>query len=187
MKRLVSALFGLALVSASASASAQVLASASQSGFSVDVGGIGSAFQPGYAGNGIPQTSPNRLYGPGAYIDARFTRWIQAEAEGRWLRFNEFQNIGENTYMIGPKVPVVDFHRWSPYGKFLIGWGSGTGWLTGRATVFAYGGGVDFRLSRRFTIRPFDFEKQEWRSSPSIWPYGASAGISYRILGGRAQ
>jgi opacity protein-like surface antigen len=187
MKRLISALFLIVLVSASVSASAQVTASAFQRGFSVDVGGEASAFQPDYAGNGIAQTSPNRLYGYGAYIDARFTRWIQVEAEGHWLQYNEFDGIGQNTYLIGPKVPIVDFHRITPYGKFLIGWGSGNGWLFGKATTFAYGGGVEYRLWRRFTIRPFDFEYESWRTTPVLRPYGASAGISYRVLGGRAR
>jgi opacity protein-like surface antigen len=187
MKRLISTLFFIVLVSTSVSASAQVAPTAVQRGFSLNVGGEASAFQPDYAGNGIAQTSPNRLYGYGAYFDARFTRWIQLEGEGHWLQYNEFQNIGENTYLIGPKVPLIEFHRWSPYGKFLFGWGSGGGWLTGKATTYAYGGGVEWQLTRRITIRPFDFEFESWRTTPPLKPYGASAGISYRVFGGRPQ
>jgi hypothetical protein len=102
-------------------ASAQVAPSAYHRGLSIHAGGEFSVFQPDYAGNGIAQTSTNRLYGIGAYVDAHFSRWLQIEGEGRWLRFNEYQNIGQNTYMIGPKVPIITFHRWTPYGKFLIG------------------------------------------------------------------
>jgi opacity protein-like surface antigen len=162
---------------------AQVAPAASKSGLSLAVGAEGSVFQPDYAGNGKAQTGPDRLYGVGGYVDARFTRWVQIEAEGRWLHWNEYSGIGENTYMIGPRVPICDFHGWSPYGKFLIGWGSGAGdWLNGRAGAYAYGGGVDYRLSHRLTIRPFDFEYQQWRVKPTLWPYGGSAGISYRIF-----
>ena len=57
------------------------------------LGGLGSMFQPDYAGEGIAQTSPNRLYGVGAYVDARFSRWVQIEGEGRWLRYNEYLGI----------------------------------------------------------------------------------------------
>ena len=188
MKRVISALFCLAIVSSVVAASAQVVPAAYRRGLSIHVGGEGSVFQPDYAGNGIAQTSPDRLYGIGAYADVHISRWIQVEGEGRWLRFNQFKNIGQNTYMIGPKVPIIDFHRWEPYGKVLIGWGSGTsGWLSGKATTLAYGGGVEYRWTRRLTIRAFDFEEQDWHTNPTLHPYGASAGISYRVFGGRAQ
>jgi opacity protein-like surface antigen len=169
-------------------ASAQVAPSAYHRGLSIHAGGEFSVFQPDYAGNGIAQTSTNRLYGIGAYVDAHFSRWLQIEGEGRWLRFNEYQNIGQNTYMIGPKVPIITFHRWTPYGKFLIGWGSGSGgWLSGKATTLAYGGGVEYRLTRKLTVRPADFEEQDWHTTPTLHPYGLSAGISYRVFGGREQ
>jgi hypothetical protein len=166
------------------STEAQVEPAAYKSAFSLSAGGEGSMFQPDYAGTGIAATSPQRLYGVGAYVDAHFNRWIGAEAEGRWLHFNEFENIGQNTYMIGPRVPIWEFHHLEPYGKFLVGWGSGSGgWLTGRAGAFAYGGGVDYHLSRKLTVRAFDFEYQQWRVNPTLWPYGGSVGISYTILG----
>jgi hypothetical protein len=147
------------------------------------VGAEGSVFQPDYAGQGFAQTSPNRLYGIGAYADARFSRWVQVEAEARWLRFNEYLGIGENTYLIGPRVPIHTFHGWTPYGKVLFGWGSGTNsWLNGRAFNITYGAGVDYRLSRKLTIRAADLEYQDWRVKPTLWPYGGSAGISYTIF-----
>jgi Outer membrane protein beta-barrel domain len=162
---------------------AQVEPAATKSGLSLSAGAEGSVFRPDYSGNPDDLTSPQRLYGVGGYVDVRFTRWVQIEAEGRWLHWNEYSGIGENTYMIGPRVPIFTFHRWSPYGKFLFGWGSGTGdWLNGRAGAIAYGGGVEYRLAHRLTIRPFDFEYQEWHVDPTLWPHGYSAGISYRIF-----
>jgi hypothetical protein len=187
MKSFVSALFCLLILPAANSASAQVNPAATREGMSIHVGGEASAFQPDYSGNGIAQTSPNRLYGVGAYFDVHLSRWLQIAGEGRWLRFNENQGIGQNTYMIGPKVPVWEFHRWVPYGKGMVGWGSGPGWLSGRATTIAYGGGMEYRLSKRITIRVFDFQEEYWRTIPTLHPYGASAGISYRVFGGRAQ
>lgn len=186
MKRFVSALFCLFVISAAISASAQTAPAANRRGLSIHAGGEASVFQPDYDGS-TAETSPYRLYGIGAYFDVHLSRWLQVEGEGHWLRFHEFQSIGQNTYMIGPKVPIWEFHRWTPYGKALIGWGSGTGWLNGRATTIAYGGGVEYRLTRKITIRPFDFEEQYWNTEPTLHPYGASAGISYRVFGGRAQ
>ena len=187
MKRFGSALVCLVVVSAALSASAQVTPEGYRRGFSIHAGAEASAFQPDYDGRPVAATGPDRLYGIGAFVDVHISRWVQIEAEGRWLRFNEFDGIGQDTYLIGPKVPICEFHRWTPYGKALIGWGSGTGWLNGRATTIAYGGGVEYRWTRKITLRAFDFEGQEWHTTPKLHPYGASAGISYRVFGGRAQ
>ena len=181
MKRLILASFCGLFFSAASFLNAQVVPAATSSGFSLNAGVLGSAFQPDYAGEGIAQTSPNRLYGIGGYVDARFSRWIQLEAEGRWLNFNEYLGINENTYLIGPRVPIVTFHKLTPYGKVLVGMGSGS-FLTGHSFVVAYGGGLDYQLSKRFTVRG-DFEYQQWRVTPTLWPYEGSAGISYRIFG----
>jgi len=163
------------------SARGQVVPAATSSSFTLSAGGLGSMFQPDYAGEGIAQTSPNRLYGAGAYVDAHFSRWVQVEAEGRWLRYNTYKGINENTYLIGPRIPIATFHRVTPYGKFLFGLGNGS-FLNGNTFVLSYGGGVDYRLSRRFTLRAFDFEYQSWRVNPTLWPYGGSVGLSYKIF-----
>ena len=63
----------------------------------------------------------------------------------------------------------------------LVGIGSGS-FLTGRTLAVAYGGGVDYRLTRRFTLRAFDFEYQQWRVTPTLYPYGGSVGLSYKIF-----
>ncbi|MGB7267600.1 MAG: outer membrane beta-barrel protein [Terracidiphilus sp.] len=181
MKKSILAFFCIVLSSAAVSARAQVVPAATSNSFTLTAGGLGSAFQPDYAGEGIAQTSPNRLYGFGAYVDARFTRWVQLEAEGRWLRFNPYLGINENDYLIGPRIPIVTFHRVTPYGKFLVGMGNGS-FLTGSTFVLAYGGGVDYRLSRRFTVRAFDFEYQQWQVTPTLHPYGGSVGLSYKIF-----
>jgi len=180
------------------SARAQVVPSATKGQFTLTAGGFGSVTQPDYAGGGVAQTSPNRLYGIGAFVDVRFRRWVQFEAEGRWSRFNEFVDISEDNYLIGPRVPLHTFRfmRATPYGKVLVGFGrmnfeNNEAW--GRFTAIAYGGGVDFRLTNRISARG-DFEYQDWPSwinsqtppyhPQSLYPYGVSAGVSYRILGG---
>jgi hypothetical protein len=188
MKRLILAVFccvasSLAIVSARA----QVVPAATSSTFHLSAGALGSLAQPDYEGTFEAATSPNRIYGPGAYIDVHFSRWVQIEAEGRWLRFNQFKPIylpqgnGESTYLIGPRIPVGTFHRVTPYGKFLVGLG-GASFIAGHTFVLSYGGGVDVRLTRRFTLRAVDFEYQQWRVTPTLYPYGGSVGISYKIF-----
>lgn len=162
-------------------ARAQVTPSATGRRLQLFAGAEGAMFQPDYAGQGVAQSSPNKLFGIGAYIDADFTRWIQIEAQGRWLHWNQYAGIDQNTYQIGPRVPIYHYHGLTPYGKFLIGWGSGS-FLTGRATALTFGGGVDYRLNRKFTIRAFNFEYQDWRTTPALHPYGGSIGLAYRVF-----
>jgi Outer membrane protein beta-barrel domain len=186
MKRLVLAIFCVASSLAIVSARAQVVPAATSSTFHLSAGALGSLAQPDY--NGIQATdSSNRVYGPGAYVDIHFSRWVQVEAEGRWLRFNQLKNMylqngnGESTYLIGPRIPIGTFHRVTPYGKFLVGFGNGS-FIDGNTFVLAYGGGVDVKLTRRFTLRAVDFEYQQWRVTPTLYPYGGSVGISYKIF-----
>jgi len=187
MNRSILAFFCFAGFLAAVSTHTQVVPAATSRTFSVSAGALGSMAQPDYDGLGVAYTSPNRLYGPGAYIDVHFSRWVQVEAEGRWLRYNQFYQPGsttgngESTYLIGPRIPIVTFHRISPYGKFLVGLGNGP-FLNGNTFVLAYGGGVDYRLTRRFTLRAIDFEYQRWSVTPTLYPYGGSVGISYKIF-----
>jgi hypothetical protein len=150
---------------------------------------MGSIFQPDYAGNGLPEGSPNRLFGLGAYADLRFNRWVQAEFEARWLRFNQFLDIHEDNYLVGPRVPIHEFKklRATPYAKVLFGVGKMTfeyNYAYGRFTDIAYGGGVDFQVTRRVSVRAIDFEYQQWPNwvNGTLHPYGASVGIGYRIF-----
>lgn len=181
MKRTIDFLFCIVIATFALSAYGQVVPSATEHAPKMTVGGFGSMFQPDYAGNGIAQTSPNRLYGVGAYVDVRINRWVGVETEARWLRFNEYLGINQDTYSIGPKVPITTYKGLTPYGKFLVGMGSGS-FLNGHSTVLTYGGGVDYRLSKKFTLRAFDFEYQQWTVTPTLYPYGGSVGIGYKIF-----
>jgi hypothetical protein len=182
MKRTILAFICVVFCSAAIlSAHGQVVPAATERVLDVRAGGFASVFQPDYAGEGVAQTSPNRLYGAGAFLDVHINRWLQPEAEARWLRFNEYLGINENTYSIGDRVTLIrNFHRLSPYGKVLFGLGTGS-FLTGNSLVITYGGGVDYRLTRKFNVRG-DFEYQQWNVTPTLWPYGVSAGVSYRIF-----
>jgi hypothetical protein len=197
MKSSLTAFLSLLLIVGTLSARAQVAPSAYSKGISVTGGGEVSVFQPDYAGFGVPQTSTNRLYGIGAFVDAKFTKWIQVEAEGRWLRFNQIDGIYEDNYLIGPRLPIYKLRFWraTPYGKVLIGYGhlnfeNKTGY--GRYTDIAYGGGLDIKATNRINIRAPDFEFQQWpgwsEGGPktyNLFPYGLSVGVSYRVLGAR--
>jgi len=54
----------------------------------------------------------------------------------------------------------------------------------GRFTAFAFGGGVDVKLTKRLSFRALDAEYQYWPTwgNSTLSPYGASMGIGYKIF-----
>ncbi len=202
-------LLSIALAAGALSARAQVAPSATKSPFSLTVGGMASAFQPDYDAEysgSVAEASPYRLYGFGTYVDVKFSRWVQIEGEARWLRFNQFDQIYQDNYLIGPRIPIhhynYHFLHATPYAKALIGlahMGLGN-YYNAQDELFenagshyftdlAFGGGVDLKLTRRFTIRAFDFEYQDYLKAfeasghtQNIYPYGASVGVGYKLF-----
>lgn len=195
LKRSIVALFSILISAGALSARAQAVPSANAQRFTVNAGVLGSVFQPDYKGGGVAATGPYRLYGDGAYVDVKLTRYVQIEAEARWLRFNSYLNIREDNYLIGPRLPLekLRYKRATPYAKVLIGnsrMNFEYNGAYGRYTDIAYGGGVDVKLTKRITIRAIDLEYQQWLGWPDIpgspnstlSPYGGSVGVSYKVF-----
>jgi hypothetical protein len=197
MRRIaLASLFSL-LAMGAISSRAQVVPSAYARGLSITAGGEASAYQPDYTGFGVPAHAPlsSSIYGIGTYVDVKVTPWVQFEAEGRWLRFNQSDGIYEDNYFIGPRLPIYRLHFWhaTPYAKILIGYGKlnfedGNGY--GRYTALSYGGGLDIKVNRRIDVRLPDFEYQQWLNwtegtgkYSTLYPYGLSVGVSYRVFG----
>jgi hypothetical protein len=196
MKRLTLVFSCILLAAAADTASAQVVPSATAGQFSVTVGGIASGFQPDFAGNWaleadglyypVAQSANQPLFGPGAFVDVKFTRWVQLEGEARWLRFNRYRDIHQDNYLIGSRVPVYHFWKTTVYGKALGGFSRmdiGYGYH-GTFTDLAFGGGVDVKLTNRLKIRAADCEYEYWPAwgSSTLSPYGVSVGIGYKIF-----
>jgi len=206
MKRI--ALFSILLVAGNISLRAQTVPSATTGRFSVVAGGTASVFQPDFIDNSsgwtyiclqfcgtssavyefypAAQNSKYPLFGAGAFVDLKFTRWIQLEAEARWLRFNQYEGAHQDHYLVGPRVPLRQFGKATVYAKALVGFGKMTFDSLGDRgtfTAFAGGGGIDYKLTKKISIRAIDVEYQEWPKwgNSSVSPYGASVGISYKI------
>jgi hypothetical protein len=177
----VVALSALLIFAGGVSAPAQDVPAGSESmRLPITVGGFGSVFQPDYAGGKLGQAGPKPLIGVVAFLDVRYARWVQLEAEGRWSAFNAYRGFTEDNYLFGPRIPIYSFGRATTYAKVLFGRGDGD-FRSGPAFVIAYGGGLDYRLSKRFKLRAFDFEFQQWRTSPTLFPYGGSAGLGFNF------
>lgn len=172
-------LFPVLIGFASIRLQAQVVPSATRSGLSLTAGGMVSVFKPDYV--------PNKLAGVGGYVDLNIFHGIGVEAEGRWQRFNEFEGISQDNYLIGPRYQFRRIWRVHPYAKGLMGFTNmnfGPNVGTGRFTTLAIGGGVDLRVTRKLSVRAFDAEYQYWPDflGGALRPYGASVGIGYRIF-----
>lgn len=187
MKRFALVFACFALCVGALKAHAQVVYSAKRPARSLIVGGIGSMFQPDYAGNFTPQQAPNRLFGPGLFVDFKMTRWVQLEGEIRWLRYNQYLDINQDTYLVGPRVPIYETRHFKPYAKVLAGYARmnfQNNYAYGHFADIALGGGVDVPLTRRISVRAIDFEYQLWPNwvNGTLKPYGGSVGISYKIF-----
>jgi hypothetical protein len=172
MRRFGTVLFSILLAAGTVAAAAQVVPTATGRQLSLSVGGMGSVFQPDFAGNWqyelpctpgscypLAQASGQPLFGAGAYVDLAVNRWLQVEAEGRWQRWNQYEGIHQDNYLIGPRLPLYRAGRASVYGKTLFGFsrmdfGYFSGYGHGNFTDFAFGGGVDVKLTKRLSSSP---------------------------------
>ena len=132
-----------------------------------------------------PDYGTNTIDGFGAYADLPLWRFVGAEGEIRFGKFNTVDGVEESTYLGGPKVSYSIGHGIIPYGKFLVGGGTfNYPFKEGydHHTVFAFGGGFDYRLTNHWYVRG-DFEKQRWSfGNGAIWPSTLSAGVAYRFF-----
>jgi hypothetical protein len=154
----------------------------------ISVGGMFSYGQTDYG--------QKHAYGPGAYADFDYRIWgnlgIGVEGEARFRNFltdsSTGKGISEQNFLGGPRLTYWVGRRWQPYVKFLAG---GTrfhypSFLSNQVftyTTLAGGGGLDFHLNDRWTIRPADFEYQHLSFPPTgLTPWTYSAGVSYRLF-----
>ncbi len=159
---------------------AQAVPTANGRQLTVTAGGMVSGFQSDDAND--------YLAGVGTFVDVHFSHWAQLEAEGRWMRWNQYYGENQDNYLIGPRVPIKQIgSRTEIFGKALIGYSKMTfpyGYGYGSFTTLAFGGTVEYHATRKLTIRALDFEYQDWPvwlNNSSLQPYGISIGVGYRI------
>jgi len=157
---------------------AQNIPTAIGPGTYIAVGGEFSAFQSDY-GHRV-------LTGGVIFAEVNPTWRIGFEAEARYLRYNTYENVTETNYLVGPRV-MLRPGPLRPYVKFLVGAGKINfpfNYAEGTFLAYAPGGGLDYLLNERVTIRVVDLEYQVWpgfASYGALHPYGVSAGFSYRL------
>ncbi len=128
-------------------------------------------------------------YGVTAWGDVDFLRLyrFQAGVEGE-VHFGGIispSDIGENTYMVGPRLNYRR-NKLNVYGKIMVGRGTISNQLFNTSSsfnVFAYGGGAEYKITRKINLRPVDVELQKWPDFEphTLSPLAVSFGVSYII------
>ena len=119
------------------------------------------------------------------YIDADTVRRLGFEAEGRWLNLHQTNDIHAETYLGGPRYHF-NVGGFQPYVKGLCGLGKFNftyNYAHGTYFVIASGGGLDYRLSPRWSAR-VDGEYQYWPQFTfgAMSSGGISVGVRYLLL-----
>lgn len=178
---------------------AQSRESADRSGASLQAGAEYSIFNPDFY---CTSSSPfscggggKLLKGVGVFADYDLRGKYGAEAEGRWLHWDGEGGQVESTYLIGPRYRVYRWHSLDLWAKFMVGIGGITtayypapDTLKGTMFVYAPGASVDYRLTRKVSIRG-DYELQKWPAfavtpphNHGLTPNGFSLGIAYSVF-----
>lgn len=151
----VMAAFGALLFGMVQQVSAQAAEAADAGHAFLSVGGGASGYEVQYGSR--------KLLGMTAWVDADTIRHFGIEGEGRWLEYHQQANVHVETYLVGARYHF-NVGRTQPYVKALGGLGYFNfpyNYASGRYFVVAPGGGIDYRLSKRWSARA-DFEYQYW-------------------------
>uniref|UniRef100_E6QLM4 Outer membrane protein beta-barrel domain-containing protein n=1 Tax=mine drainage metagenome TaxID=410659 RepID=E6QLM4_9ZZZZ len=180
IRSLVSALLVVFACASAQKAYGQVKESADAGGLVVSVGGFFSYYSVGYG--------PHRLAGFGGFVDAEPKGRPGVEAEIRDLNLlKPSDNVHVTTYLIGPRYGFHQIGRFQPYVKVLLGDGEFNfpyNYAHGSYFVTAPGGGVDYHLNRRVSLRLADVEYQDWPQFTfgNMSSFGVSTGLRIRIF-----
>lgn len=108
------------------------------------------------------------LNGGSVSVDYHVTGWLGAVADIGAYHNGDVRGTGTTgtltTYLFGPRVSLRSFHRLTPFAQTLFGFGRGTsdvaGALAGNQNAFAWtvGGGVDYKINNRFSVRPLQVD-----------------------------
>jgi len=132
------------------------------------------------------QYGDRKMWGASALVDADSAYHIGLEGEGRWIEFHQTANVHLETYMIGPRYHVT-IGRFQPFVKGAVGFGNfnfSYNYAYGRYLVIGAGGGLDYSLNHRWSVRLAEVQYQDWPQFTfgAMNNVGISSGIRYRIF-----
>jgi hypothetical protein len=156
---------------------AQAVPTATGPGATIFAGGGASLFYSPYG--------QRNLGGAHVFVDVQPHWRVGVEAEARFVRLHNSEQISEKDYLAGPRV-LIRSGRCRPYAKFLIGDGHielPFHYAHGDFLALTPGAGLDLEVNDYITVRAIDIEYQLWRAFPfgNMRPYGISTGVSIRL------
>jgi opacity protein-like surface antigen len=108
------------------------------------------------------------LNGGSVSVDYHLTSWLSGVADFGGYHNGDVRGTGTTgtltTYLFGPRVSLPGYRRFKPFAQTLFGFGRGTsdvsGTFTGNQNAFAMavGGGVDYKLTNRLSLRPLQVD-----------------------------
>ncbi len=169
-----------------ASASGQTVPSAKGGGQSLWVGAEYGNFQAGF-----PIGSDVRLAGMGGFVNFNWNHHLGIESHLRFLSMDSWNGETQQDYLAGPRYTFLRNDKIRPYALFQAGMvtiqypfkmGTGTSF------ALAPGGGVEYRLARKLSVRA-SYEFQMLLNAPDFTneprfgmkPNGFIGGVAYRI------
>jgi opacity protein-like surface antigen len=133
------------------------------------------------------------LNGGSVSVDYHVTSWLSGVADFGGYHNGDIRGTGTTgtltTYLFGPRVSLPGYRRFKPFAQTLFGFGRGTsgvsGTLNGNQNAFAMtvGGGVDYKINNRLSLRPLQVDylltrfTQDTTSNQTQNGLRASAGI----------
>jgi opacity protein-like surface antigen len=119
------------------------------------------------------------------FMDVQPTFRYGFEGEARFLRYHTDEGVSQTNYLAGVHVGFLT-QRLRPYAKFLVGATriqAPFGYAQGTFFTFVPGGGLDYMLSDRWTVRAIDLEYQIVPQfiGGEVRNLGISVGLSFRI------
>jgi hypothetical protein len=141
----------------------------------------------------IPDYGATYIKGLTVYGDADLWHRLGVEADMHYISLLTPTDIGEDTYLIGPRFTLVRQGRLNAYVKALGGVGrfeyqSGTYAHPHTDTfgAFSVGGGLEYRASPHINIRAIDIEAQRWPgygtpgfAAHGLTPFVTTFGVAY--------
>lgn len=141
----------------------------------------------------VPDYGPTYIKGYTIYGDADLWRRVGIEVDVHQINVLTPTDIGEDTYLAGPRFTLMRRDRVRVYAKALGGIGrfeyqAGVHPhpFTDTFGVFSVGGGIEFRASQHINIRAVDIEAQKWPSygtpgypANGLTPFVTTFGAAY--------
>lgn len=133
-----------------------------------------------------PDYGQRDVQGFSIYGDVDFKHHFGVEGDIHRTSMITPTGIGEDSYLLGPRY-VYHHNRFSPSAKVLFGIGrfkykfNNSPDTAYTYKIYALGGALDIRATRRIVVRAIDFEYQQWPGYPptGLTPLNFSFGAAY--------